>query len=95
DLERLENPSRQASLFLFSLLLSRLSLLAVALSPSSSPVPYGGGGGCSRLVVVARSRLSLVPLFQICSDHIPLVSCSRSRSRSRLRTVTRSIWMWV
>ncbi|WZZ71089.1 hypothetical protein YC2023_082459 [Brassica napus] len=84
DLERLGNPSRQASLFLFSFLLSRLSLSPRrrSLSPFRRAAA-SGGGGCSRLVVVTRSRLSLVPLFQICSDLISLVSCSRSRSRLR------------
>ncbi|KAG5388530.1 hypothetical protein IGI04_030071 [Brassica rapa subsp. trilocularis] len=58
DLERLGNPSRQASLFLFLLLLSRLSLspsplsfrwisysLLAASPPRASRAAGGGGGG--------------------------------------------------
>ena len=104
DLERLGNPSRQASLFLFSsslmplfLFLSPWSLfsLLAASPPRASRAASGGGGGRPRgggvivrvwwwwwlcgVVVVTRSRLSLVYLFQICSDLLSLVSCSQIR----------------
>ncbi|KAF3523115.1 hypothetical protein F2Q69_00050433 [Brassica cretica] len=65
-----ENPSRRA------LSLPCVVSLFSLLSPSSSLGPCGGAGGCcSRLVVMVRSRCSLVSLFQICSDLLSLVSC--------------------
>ncbi|KAF2570880.1 hypothetical protein F2Q70_00002851 [Brassica cretica] len=69
-----ENPSRRALSLPCAVSLFSLSVISLV-SPSSSPVPCGGGRGCSRLMVVVRSRSSLVSLFQICSDLPSLVSC--------------------
>ncbi|KAF3565099.1 hypothetical protein DY000_02014437 [Brassica cretica] len=73
-----ENPSRRALSLPCAVSLFSLSVISL-LSPSSSLVPCGGGGGCSRLVVVVRSCSSLVSLFQICSYLLSLVSCFQIR----------------
>ncbi|KAF3542061.1 hypothetical protein F2Q69_00022211 [Brassica cretica] len=83
DLERLGNPSRQASLFLFSLLLSRLSLslsfsflfpLDLFLSPRRESPPRasraaGGGGGDRPSVVM------VVAVWCCGGDQISSLSC--------------------
>ncbi|KAF3542148.1 hypothetical protein F2Q69_00020538 [Brassica cretica] len=102
DLERLGNPSRQASLFLFSLLLSSLfrsplRRLSLSFSLSSLPPPRR-----YRVVVVVAADWwwwsDLAALLFPCSRYVqissPLSLVSRSGSRSRLRVTAMEAWLF-